>query len=489
MFVKVSLSIFVAAALLCVSASAVETPSELLEKGIYTEETVGDLDKAIKIYEEVISQDKANRKFVAQAQLRLGKCQLKQGNKEAAEKTFRELVDQFKDSSDQKQLVATARTLLPNNDGELKLDPVPWVDGEHLELRVRLAAGLEIGDFILTARSDEIDGRKVWHLGLNRNISVNPPNLGLSHVVADWQTFRPVSSVFKHTLLGNVVADYKPGKVMIRTVGDDEKESVKTLDLDGVCYDNEQGWHLFRRLPLTDKYVGETPICATFGGGAMKLNVEVTGIETVEVPAGKFECYRLFLKPVQQTFWISTDANRYVVKFEAGGVNGVLQSIRKVKAGAKVDYSDEKLGFSLSAPADWYFIPSKRDEDTPSRTIMLVDPGADGVNSLHVEPLDKLRDEHKTSVRAWAEHKTEDYKEANKNFQVAADSWQERTVAGKPAVSFVANFNQGNMKRTTYHVFVLGESTASRFEANTAPDRLDDLRREFDMIIDTYKVE
>ena len=70
----------------------------------------------------------------------------------------------------------------------------------------------------------------------------------------------------------------------VRSKGNDGKESVKKLDLDGVYYDNEQGWHLFRRLPLADNYKGKTPICATFGGGPMNLDVEVTGkIPDVEV--------------------------------------------------------------------------------------------------------------------------------------------------------------------------------------------------------------
>jgi hypothetical protein len=45
------------------------------------------------------------------------------------------------------------------------------------------------------------------------------------------------------------------------------------------------------------------------------------------------------------------------------------------------------------------------------------------------------------------------------------------------------------MKRAKYQVFVLGKSTASRFVAGTAADRVDDFRREFDKVIDTYKVE
>ena len=489
MLKKVALSIVSAAILTCVSTSAADSPSDLLEKGIYTEETVGDLDKAIEIYAKIISQAEANRKFVAQAQLRLGKCLLKQGKKKEAEEAFRKLIDRFKDSPDQKELVAKAREFLPDDFRDMQLDPVPWVDGEHLELRIKLGGGLDIGAFILSARSDKVDGREVWHLGLNRNIVVNAPNLGLSQVVADRRTFRPISSVFRHSLLGNVAAEYASKKVTIRSKGNDGKESVNKFDLDGVYYDNEQGWHLFRRLPLADDYKGQTPICVTFGAGPLKLDLEVTGKETIEVPAGKFECYKLLVKQVQQTFWISTDANRYVVKFEAGGVIGVLQSIRQVKPDATVDYADKDLGFSLSAPADWYFIPGKASEQERTQVVTLVDPGAESAGTLLVKPLEKLEDEHKASVWAWAEHGVDETKKAFKNFQVLADSWQERKVAGYPAVSCVATFESGDLKRAQYQVFVLGKSTATHFAANTTADRVDDIRREFDMIIDTYKVE
>jgi hypothetical protein len=488
MLKKGALSIVIAAILTSVSASAADSPSDLLERGIYTEETVGDLAKAIEIYQKIISQAEANRKFVAQAQFRLGKCLLKQGKQKDAEKALSELVDRFKDSPEQKELVAKARDLLPDDCCDMELDPAPWVDGEHLELRVKLGGGLDIGAFILSTRSGTVNGREVWHFVLNRNIAVNSPNLGLSHVVADRQTYRPLSSVFRHSLLGTVAAEYGPRNVTIRSSGSDGKESVKKFDLDGVHYDNEQGWQLFRQLPLADDYKGEIPICGTVTGGAMEIDVEVTGKETLEVPAGKFECYKLLAKPVQQTFWISNDSNRYPVKFEAGGVAGVLQSIRQVKPDTTVEYADEDTGFWVSAPADWYFIPDKVSVKEPAKLVILVDPGAEGVNALLVEPLDKLREEHKVSVRAWAEHEVDDSKPLYKNWQVLADSWQERTVAGHPAVSCVATFDQGEMKRAKYHVFVLGKSTASRFVSRTAADRVDEFRREYDKVIDTFKV-
>ncbi|MCP4378257.1 MAG: hypothetical protein GY794_19035, partial [bacterium] len=55
-----------------------ESPAMLLEKGIFAEETKGDVDAAIKIYKQITDDAKANRKYVAQAMYRLGVCYMKQ---------------------------------------------------------------------------------------------------------------------------------------------------------------------------------------------------------------------------------------------------------------------------------------------------------------------------------------------------------------------------------------------------------------------------
>ena len=63
------------------------TASELLEKAIYTEETVGDLDQAIMVYQQVVAEGKAAQGVAAQAQLRIGLIYAKQGK--AAQATSR----------------------------------------------------------------------------------------------------------------------------------------------------------------------------------------------------------------------------------------------------------------------------------------------------------------------------------------------------------------------------------------------------------------
>ena len=64
---------------LCVLGLAViglaegESPSQLLEKGLYTEETIGDLDAAIAIYQQVVADAKAARACAARTCAALGK--------------------------------------------------------------------------------------------------------------------------------------------------------------------------------------------------------------------------------------------------------------------------------------------------------------------------------------------------------------------------------------------------------------------------------
>jgi Tol biopolymer transport system component len=91
---------------LAVAASTLATPawgqsvSTLLQEGIFTEETVGDLDAAIKIYEKIVAESERNRPFAAQAQYRVGMCYLKQGEKDRAAAAFRKVIDRFPQQAD-----------------------------------------------------------------------------------------------------------------------------------------------------------------------------------------------------------------------------------------------------------------------------------------------------------------------------------------------------------------------------------------------------
>jgi hypothetical protein len=77
------------------TATAAESLSVLLQKGIFAEETEGNLDAAIKIYQQITAEAATNRSVAAQAQYRLGVCYQKKGSKQQAAAALRQLITAF----------------------------------------------------------------------------------------------------------------------------------------------------------------------------------------------------------------------------------------------------------------------------------------------------------------------------------------------------------------------------------------------------------
>ena len=132
------------------------TPSAavLLEKAIYTEETVGDLDAAIKLYRQIVSDAKANRKYAAQAQYRLAMCYLKKGDKAKAQQELRMLLATYPQEKDiaahaQRELAKLSQARAPafGRVIEKVLPDKPVRQSELLDLDTgRFMAGTDFGE-------------------------------------------------------------------------------------------------------------------------------------------------------------------------------------------------------------------------------------------------------------------------------------------------------------------------------------------------------
>lgn len=81
----------------CCSGLKADQPalSQMLEKGIYQEQAVGDLGAAIAIYQKIVNQHERNEAVAGQARLRLGLIHLKQGKNEKAAEVLQALSDRY----------------------------------------------------------------------------------------------------------------------------------------------------------------------------------------------------------------------------------------------------------------------------------------------------------------------------------------------------------------------------------------------------------
>ncbi|MFH1884478.1 MAG: tetratricopeptide repeat protein, partial [Planctomycetota bacterium] len=101
--------IFLLAVGLLSSVALAKPASVLLQEGLYAEQIDGDLDAAIRIYEQVIADTSAQRSHIAQAMYRQGMCYLKKQNEQQAKEVFGKLVANF---SDQTKIVDKVKPML-----------------------------------------------------------------------------------------------------------------------------------------------------------------------------------------------------------------------------------------------------------------------------------------------------------------------------------------------------------------------------------------
>jgi hypothetical protein len=152
-------------------------------------------------------------------------------------------------------------------------------------------------------------------------------------------------------------------------------------------------------------------------------------------------------RTLSQTFWISADKNRYLVKFEAGGVSAELLSVRQRKPGGKNTFHEKGLGASVSAPADWTFW---RPSTEAAGKVVLLDPSAEFDSQFEINTREQFKLDAKTSVRKWADDEVQNvFEKKLKDFKVRAESWKTLSIRADPAVSFVADFTEGKKEKSS----------------------------------------
>lgn len=91
------------------ATASLQQSAVLLQKGIYAEETEGNLDKAMEIYSQIRKDYNDVERIAARAAYQMGTCYLKKGEKEKAASQFEEVINYF---SEQKSVVEKAQQQL-----------------------------------------------------------------------------------------------------------------------------------------------------------------------------------------------------------------------------------------------------------------------------------------------------------------------------------------------------------------------------------------
>jgi hypothetical protein len=463
----------VCAAVVLVRLAVGQTPAELLQKGIYNQETVGDCDTAITIYRQ-ITASKTDSHSAAQGQFRLGQCLLKKGDNAGGMEAMRKVV---KDYPGEKELVAKAQEYIA---GDLKLLPVPWSPNEVATYAVKLPGGQAIGTFIYSVEA--VPGRAQNTLVQLRGYQFGMPQR-LSRVEVDSETMRPVSSsIMMLPIIPGMHIDYENGQARVQPKG----QEAKTVALDGATYDNEEFVFLSRRLPLAPGYKNVVPIMAPLGA-TLKLGAEVTGTEDVEVAAGKFRCYRMELKIAQNTFWIGVDAPHQLVKMDVGGATVELASVGTADNLTPVPYHDAKVGLSLTADPGWVV----RDNDAPQpdqTSIQMLDPQVQATVNIFAKSKKTEKDQIAQQLQKNLEDLVKERKGQLKDYRLRPESVQMRQIGSQQVLSSVADFTDTE-PMVQYATQVMTENSGALVLVRIAPSELSGFQKRFDPMINTIQLK
>ncbi len=473
------------AALLCLAGLAHTAPavpvnpptiSEVLELGVYSEETKGDLDAAMALYQQVVADASATQPLAAQALFRLAICHDKKGNLAEATATFERLIKEY---PAEKELVAAASEYLTEGAALL---PAPWGSEEQIDYDIRLASGIRVGFGRYRIREDRLEGRPIWKFD----------SLQLAGQIVRSQTeveagsMKPLRCLWRTQLLGTADTRYADGKAEISQGG----QLRKSVELPaGVIYDNEESLQVIRRLPLAVGFKKTITVFVGLSGMSVPVDLSVVGTEKVEVPAGSFACLKveLALPGSIQTFWFSNDTHRYLVKFEAGAITALTTAIHDRMPSGPVTMTEPKLGYSVTVPEGWIV---QRDESPDSilhPSLQMIDDEGAAITIVKVQPKKDFGAELIASLRAFADNQIAAGKKYTDAFNVREDSWKETTVDGQPALSFVADHMKGPVKMIALvTVALIGDNTVD-ISTYVAPEDAEAYRAKHATILAGYR--
>jgi hypothetical protein len=311
------LAVTALAALFALAASA-QPGADLLQKGTYAQETMGDLDGAIKIYRQITSTAGVSKPIAAQAQYQLVLSMLQKGDRVAA---ARELDLLARNYPDQQDLINKARKLIPG--GSTLLAPA-WADGDASQLNIK-RDGRFTGEYLYYAATPF--ARTLGPLA--RDVSRYSSDQRLRFEAQMRQVYLSCwlkTKTSNRGIFATVDRDDMHHLDTTRFSTDDLAGDASAAPFAGPAIDAEPLVFRMRMLPLTAGYKATlTTLPFLVGYGSPKsVELAVTGVEAIETVAGKFNCYKVSFASLGQTFWIGVDGARPLVKFQSGNVEAEL---------------------------------------------------------------------------------------------------------------------------------------------------------------------
>jgi hypothetical protein len=442
-----------------------------------------------------MSASDMDRNVAATAIYRLGMCYRKLGSEADAFSTFAALAKLY---PEQRELIS--KSLI------LNMKPAPWADGEVMRLsQKRIGVGTGFGLLgTYSVESGEESGKPVWYLRYFIGSAQSP--IYYSVTKADAATMLPIDSRFRRNETW-LESRFTANNIEVVNLKDNSQPA-RQIKSTGPVYDAWQLIAIMRRLPLQPGFEAVVPVFEMSSGSFANVRLQVTARETITVPAGTYDCYKVVMVsddglPNEQTFWITADDHAYVARAHIDRINEFeLSSVETVGKNQPANFELPGAGISLSTPSQWYLWSSGSQSLTMGLsahsagmidTRNVINIGAPDLASEISIMASEIRPDRPASTKT-LDRKREivfDGKEIQFQYHVRPDTRESVTVAGFMGERFIADTadveSAEDLVQYTYRF-----SSATKmytFIFQTGKDNFDKMRSTFESIISSVRVQ
>lgn len=462
------------------AAFPAQDASVLLEKAIYTEETLGNLQEAIGIYQQVVASAEAGRATAAQALYRMGMCYQKSGRTADAQAVFSKLTRLY---PDQQELIAR----IPVLTHAPQFRAAPWEDGELLQYSMIMrGSGSAVGFTVLTIESAPEAGKTGWKSRMISGLA-GPMESSSTRMDAHY-------APMEHREKGPEqvsAADYKylsdRVEVSKTTLG-----AAKTMDfrLSRSVYDPNQVIYLLRCLPLREGFTTTLPVLKTSDGSVIDMKVVVEGRETIIVAGRSYDCFKVLTQTptAELAYWFTRDSHLYPVRFGLSGTAELeLNRISKMEKNRPYAFVDSELGLSLSLPPGWIGVSSKM---LGTSILSLIDP-EDASNCYMGFGKAAADMDLKTYMPKALDSLITMLQGQYKDFQMRAGGREDTTISGLPGIRITADHKAmvSPQDMVTYLFIFTSRDQLGQMHFRTNVQNFDKLRPAFDAIAYSVQVK
>lgn len=208
----------------------------------------------------------------------------------------------------------------------MRFAAAPWRDGETAVYTIS-ADGSPAGSATFSVARETDDGG--WIL---RRESSGPGGEEIAVVEVSESGFRPRTSTLLNLMPDSaeqVKATYDNGAVQLELTTRQNNVSYQKYSVPTDARDQRSLPFLVRALPLDKGYATALNTFLPYTGRLERVALQVEDRETIEVPAGSFDVWRVRMESPDRksTAWIGVDAPHPLVRFKEGNLDLTLQTL------------------------------------------------------------------------------------------------------------------------------------------------------------------